>query len=116
MSEKNKNILRQANEAVEGGDYEGFLLHCTEETTWEFVGDQTLRGKEAVRQYMKSVYIEPPVLTVEHMISEGDSLTALGEIRIKDESGNVEHSAYCDVWRIKDGKLDQLKAYVVEVK
>lgn len=116
MSEHNKNILRQANEAVERGDYDGFLSYCTEDTTWEFVGDQTLKGKAAVRQYMRSVYIEPPQLTVQNMISEGDFLTALGEISIKDGAGDISHSAYCDVWRVKDGKLDQLKAYVVEVK
>jgi hypothetical protein len=31
MSEKNKEILKQANAAMVEGDYEGFLSHCTEE-------------------------------------------------------------------------------------
>jgi ketosteroid isomerase-like protein len=94
MSEKNKTILKNANAAVEKGDYEGFLSHCTEDTQWTFVGDRTLRGKEAVRQYMKATYIEPPRFRVDRLIAEGDFVTALGDIEIKDKTGKVVHSAY----------------------
>lgn len=49
MSFNNKAILEKANEALTAGDYEKFLSFCTDDTVWTFVGDQTLRGKEAVR-------------------------------------------------------------------
>ena len=69
MSEKNKAILKQANAAVVKGDHEGFLSRCTDDVTWIFVGDKTLKGKEAVRQYMKSTYIEPPKFVVDQLIA-----------------------------------------------
>lgn len=116
MSEKNKAILTQANTAVVKGDYEGFLTHCTDDVEWTFVGERTLKGKEAVRQYMKTTYIEPPKFTVTHLIAEDDFVTALGDISIKNEAGRVVHSAYCDVWRIRDGKIAELRAFVVEIK
>jgi uncharacterized protein len=116
MSEKNKAILIQANAAVAKGDYEGFLAHCTEDVEWTFVGEQTLKGKAAVRHYMHSTYREPPRFVVAHLIAEGDFVTAVGDIDIQDETGTVVHSAYCDVWRIRDGKLAELKAFVVEIK
>jgi ketosteroid isomerase-like protein len=116
MSERNKAILKQANAAVVKGDHEGFLSHCTEDVEWTFVGDRTLKGKEAVRQYMKATYIEPPTFAVAHLIAEDDFVTAVGDISIKDETGKLVHSAYCDVWRIRDGKLAELKAFVVEIK
>ncbi len=116
MSEKNKAILKQANAAVVRGDHEGFLAHCTEDVEWTFVGDRTLKGKEAVRRYMKATYIEPPTFAVAHLIAEDDFVTAVGDISIKDETGKLVHSAYCDVWRIRDGKLAELKAFVVEIK
>lgn len=115
MSETNKAILQQANAAVAEGDYEGFLSRCTDDVEWTFVGDSTLRGKEAVRQYMQATYIEPPTFVVSHLIAEGDFITAVGDIHIKDESGRVAHSAYCDVWRIRDGKLAELRAFVVAI-
>ena len=116
MSETNKSILRRANAAVVKGDHEGFLSHCTEDVVWTFVGDQTLKGKEAVRRYMKAAYAEPPRFRVDRLIAEGDFVTALGDIDMKDETGRPVHSAYCDVWRIRDGKLAELKAFVVEIK
>lgn len=116
MSESSKAILTQANAAVAKGDYEGFLSHCTDDVEWKFVGDQTLKGKEAVRQYIHATYLEPPVFSVARLIAEDDFVTALGEISIKDESGSIVHSTYCDVWRIREGKLAELTAFVVEIK
>ena len=116
MSEENKAVLRNANEAVRKGDQEGFLAHCSEDVEWTFVGEQTLKGKEAVRQYICKTYIEPPQFTVAQLIAEGDFVTALGDIHIKDKSGHVTNYEYCDVWRIRDGKLAALRAFVVEMK
>lgn len=114
MSDTHKAVLTKANEAIAQGDFEGFLAFCTEDTEWTFVGDRTLRGKEAVRQWMADAYREPPVFRVDRMIAEGDFLTALGEITLKDEHGTATRHAYCDVWRFEDGKMAELHAFVVE--
>jgi ketosteroid isomerase-like protein len=34
------------------GNHEGFLSFCADDMEWTFVGDKTLKGKEAVRQWM----------------------------------------------------------------
>jgi ketosteroid isomerase-like protein len=115
MNSDNKAILLAANAAVTEGDNEGFLSFCTEDLQYEFVGDQTLQGKEAVREYMKSAYVEPPEFDVEHLIAEGDFLTAIGKISMKDESGKKIDYSYCDVWRFRDGKMAELKAFVIEI-
>ena len=83
---------------------------------WTFVGEQTLKGKEAVRRYMRTAYIEPPRFSVDHLIAEADFVTAVGDIDIKNEAGKVVHWAYCDAWRIRGGKLAELKAFVVKIK
>lgn len=113
MSEMHKTILEKANEAIVKGDFEGFLAYCTEDTEWTFVGDRTLKGKEAVRQWMASTYAEPPRFEVHRTIAEGDSLAALGEITLKDANRKSTRHAYCDVWRFRDGKLAGLQAFVV---
>lgn len=112
----NQEILEKANAAVSAGRYEEFLTYCTDDTHWDFVGDQVLQGKEAVRQYMATAYLEPPDFVVERFISEGDFLTAIGKISLKDEGGVLRHYAYCDVWRLRDGQLFELQAFVVETK
>ncbi|MBT1688134.1 nuclear transport factor 2 family protein [Dawidia soli] len=114
MSQQHKDILLQANAAIAARNYEGFLSHCTDDTEWTFVGDQVLKGKEAVRRYMAATYIEPPRVTVDNLIAEGDFLTAVGEISMKDKDGRETHYAYCDVWRFRDGKMAGLKAFVIK--
>ena len=114
MSKTHKEILEQANAAIAAGDFEGFLAHCTEDTEWTFEGDQTLRGKAAVRQWMEATYREPPRFKVDRMIAEGDFLVALGEITLKNEEGEATRHVYCDVWRFRDGLMAELRAFVTE--
>lgn len=110
----NKEILERANIAISKGDYEGFLMFCTDDTKWTFVGDQTLQGKEEVRHYMASFYLEPPKFMVEELIAEDDFVTALGKISMKNNEGRTVEYSYCDVWRFHEGKMAELKAFVIE--
>lgn len=114
MAEHNKVILEKANAAITKGDNEGFLSYCTDNTEWTFVGDKTLRGKEAVREWMATTYVEPPKFMVENLIAEGDFVTAIGKINMKEENGETAQYSYCDVWRFQDGKMIELKAFVIK--
>lgn len=114
MIENNKAILERANTAITAGDYEGFLAWCTEDTEWIFVGDRILQGKQAVREWMAATYVESPKFMVENLIAEGDFVTALGKINLPDEEGKTAEYAYCDVWRFRDGKMAQLRAFVIK--
>ena len=116
MIEANKAILQEANTAIAKGDTEGFLSFCSDDTEWTYVGDITLKGKEAVRQYLATTNVEPPRFTVTNLIAEGDFLTALGDIMMKDQDGQETHYSYCDVWRFRDGKMVELKAFVIKTK
>ncbi|GAA4469146.1 hypothetical protein GCM10023189_55660 [Nibrella saemangeumensis] len=116
MGESNKAILERANAAITKGDNEGFLSFCTEDTEWVFIGDKVLRGKDAVRHYMAMAYVEPPRFVVENLIAEGDFVTAIGTIRMKNEQGKMVDYSYCDIWRFRDGKMAELKAFVIETK
>ena len=113
MNSDNKIILEKANAAVADGDNEGFLSYCTEDTVWTFIGDNTLQGKEAVRRYMAMAYRKPPKFLVENLIAEGDFVTAIGKISMENEEGITIDYAYCDVWRFRDGKMAELKAFVI---
>ena len=114
MSLSPRQVLEAANAALKRGDHEGFLAHCTDDTHWTFVGDRVLEGKDAVRQYMAEAYAVPPQFEMTDMIEAGDHLTAIGEITLT-EAGKATRYAACDVWRLRDGKLAELRAFVVEL-
>lgn len=80
------------------------------------MGDKTLKGKEAVRQDLAITNREPPEFTVTHLIAEGDFVTALGDIIIKDEDGKAVHHSYCDVWRFRGDKMVELNAFVIKTE
>ncbi|UMQ41655.1 nuclear transport factor 2 family protein [Chryseobacterium sp. Y16C] len=111
---KNLTILHEANEFVKNGDYENFLAYCTPDTKWVFVGERTLNGKEEVRAYMKEFYLEPPIFSVETAIEEDDFVMVTGEIQLRNNEGKYEHFDYCDIWRFENGKLAELKAFVIK--
>lgn len=113
MVENNKHTLLMANAAIDRGDHEEFLTFCTDDTVWNFVGEQVLRGKDEVRRYMAETYLAPPVVEVTQLVAEGDFVTAMGKIKLKDAEGNWNAYEYCDVWKFRDGKLHQLRAFVV---
>jgi ketosteroid isomerase-like protein len=114
MVDTNKAILEKANDAILKGDNEGFLSFCTDDTKWNFVGDKTLRGKQAVREWMEIDYKEPPRFKVANLIGGDDFVIALGDIVAKDEKGEEVWHKYCDVWRFREGKMTGLKAFVIK--
>jgi len=116
MTEENKATLKQANAAMAAGDTEGFLSRCTEDVEWTFVGEKTIRGKADIRAYLSQTYGKPPKFNVSDLIAEGQFVTALGEITITSPDGKETSSWYCDVWRFQDGKMNQLRAFVVDKK
>lgn len=116
MPKTHKEILVEGNDAISRGDFEGFLVHCTEETVWNFLGDKTLRGKEAVRRWMAETYKEPPKFNVRQLIADGEFLAAVGEITLKDDSGKATDFSYCDVWRFEDGRIAELNAFVINAR
>ncbi|MBW4624546.1 MAG: nuclear transport factor 2 family protein [Brasilonema octagenarum HA4186-MV1] len=116
MSENNKAILAAANAAIAQGNYEGFLSFCADDTKWTFVGDKTLNGKDAVRQWMVTEYVEPPLNIVANLIPEGDVVTALGNITLKDKDGKASDYSYCDIWRFRGDKIVELRAFVIKTE
>ena len=111
---KNATILHEANEFVKKGNYKSFLDYCTQDTKWVFVGERILEGRDKVGAYMKEFYLEPPVFTVEKTIEEDDYVTVTGEITLKAANGTYIQYDYCDVWRFENGKIAELKAFVIE--
>lgn len=115
MPLNNKDILLAANAQVAQGNNEGFLEWCSDDIVWTMVGDRTIRGKDALRDWMAAEYTEPPTFDVSELIAEGEHLVAVGNITLKDKEGTARSYAYSDVWRLRDGRLAELRAYVVEV-
>ena len=117
MSQKNKGIIEKVNAAFAKGNTEGFLSFCSEDVEWTMVGDKTVRGKDAIRQWMASMGdMEPPKFTVDKVIAEGDFATASGDMTMKDKDGKAVPYAYCDIYRFRNDKIVALSSFVIKTE
>lgn len=110
----NKALLKAANEVLEKGNIDGFLSFCTDDTEWVFVGEKTLTGKAAVKQYLEEAYTETTKFIIEQMIEEGDFVVQVGKISFENKNGEVESYLASDIWRFEKGKMAELKAFVIK--
>jgi ketosteroid isomerase-like protein len=114
MAVNNKAIVEKVNAAFAEGSTEGFLAFCAEDVAWTMVGDTTVQGKDAIRQWMASMgSMEPPRFTVHNVIAEGDFVTAYGDMIMQDKDGAVVPYAYCDIYHFRGEKIVELRAFVI---
>ena len=113
MSANNKELVERLNKTFETNDVEGLLAYCADDFEWTMVGEKPLRGKDAVRSFMSGGPSEPPAFTVDTIVAEGDCVICIGDMTMKQDGKMVPYS-YCDVWRIRDGKVVSLRAFVIK--
>ena len=113
MSAANKAIIDKANDAFRKNDVEALLALCSDDFTWTMVGGPPAVGKAAVRKWMAQGPSEAPKFTIDTVIAEGDYVTCIGDMTMPENGQNVPY-AYCDVWRLRGGKIAELKAFVIK--
>lgn len=114
----NKEIVTQVNEAFTRGDMEGFLAYCTDEVVWHMMGDYRAEGKQTILDWMRS-HDGPeclPLFTVENFLAEGDVVVCDGEMTMAVEGNPNWKGRYCDVYNFENGKIKQLRSYIIEEK
>jgi len=117
MSDKNREIVKQANALLTDGKNEEFILLCAEDVEWTLLADSptTMKGREAMRAFMASSTpegSEPPKFTVNNMIAEGEVVVSNGEMTMKSKDGGSVPYAYCDIYRFRDGKIAKLLTFM----
>lgn len=117
MSQNYKQIVKRANASFEENNLEGFLELCADDVEWKMVGDKTTKGKDQIRQWMASMgEMEPPKITGENQIAEGETVADYGTMTMKNETGEVASYGYSDIYHFENGKIAKLISYVVQDK
>lgn len=113
MSAENRAVVERVNAAFTKGDVEEFLSCCADDVVWTMIGEKSVKGKQAIRNWMRAMPAEPPQFTVDGMCADGDLVTAFGDMTMTQEGTPVPY-AYCDVYRIHGGRIAELKSYVLK--
>jgi ketosteroid isomerase-like protein len=117
VSDKYREIVKKVNDAFANNDHEAFLEVCADDIKWIIVGDQTVDGKDSLREFMKSMEgMEAPKFTVEKIVSEGDSAAAYGEMTMVEKEGCAGLYEYCDVYTFTGEKISRLRSFIIKLK
>ncbi len=116
MVTNTKNIIEKVNAAFAKNDTEGWLAFCADDVEWTMVGDANKKGKAAIREWMASMGADAgePRFTVQTTIADGDFVACYGDMTMKDESKTEVPYSYCDLYRFRDGKIAELRSWVVK--
>ena len=114
MAAKNKEIVNTANAAFADNNVEGFLALCANYVEWTMVGDRTVKGKDAIREFMSSMPTQPPTFTVNDVIAEGDVVMAHGNMKMDENGQKAVPYSYCDIYHFRGKQIDQLRTFVIK--
>jgi ketosteroid isomerase-like protein len=113
MATSHKRTIEEANDAFAKNDIDAFLALCADDIVWTMVGDKTVTGKEAIRQWMASMPSEAPIFTVDQIIGDGDFVTAFGTMTMADQEGKPTPYDYCDVYRFRGDQIAEMRSFVM---
>ena len=111
VASTHKRIVEQVNAAFARNDMEAFLNFCTDTVEWTMVGESIVKGKRAIREWMKSMDPGAPTIRVDHIVAEDDVAVATGSFVMK----GVAYE-FCDVYGFEGDRIASLKAYVIQPK
>jgi len=115
MANTNKEIVEAINASFAKNEIDGFLKYCADDIKWTMVGEKVTKGKDTVREWLKSMAdVEPPKFTVTNLVGEGDVVVANGDMTMKDKDGKTESYSYCDIYNFKNGKVGELTSFVMK--
>jgi ketosteroid isomerase-like protein len=119
-TEENKELVRQAFDALAQADGKPFLDLMAEDFSWIIEGQskwsRRYEGKDAVRHELFRPLFQnfatPYRNRAEEIIADGDRIVVLCQGEVKTIRGENYNNDYCYVIRMRDGKMIELREYM----
>ena len=94
------------------------ILSClADDVEWLLPGVFHIRGKdEYAKHIVDEGFVDRPEITVTHWIEVADVVVVEGAVRTQRADGNLLSLAFCDVFELKNGKIQRLRSYLMETK
>ncbi|MES2647647.1 MAG: nuclear transport factor 2 family protein [Bacteroidota bacterium] len=113
MTVVNQQLYKDISEAFVKGNIPFFIPYLSDEIKWHILGYKTIIGRENVLElYTMSELESFPISTIKNMIAEAGYVVveSTGEARAK--NGKVYNQKYCDIFRFKGEKLEEITTYL----
>jgi len=113
---RNKQTVEKYMEAFGRSDHAEVLSCLADGVEWIIPDMFHAIGKSAFdAQIENDAFVGRPSITVTRMIEEDDVVVAEGRVRSARRDGGVLNAVFCDVFELRDGKIERLTSYLMEV-
>ena len=114
MAANRREIVQRINEGFAENNLEKVLSFCNDDLVWTMVGDTTVRGKDSIREWMASMDPQPPKITIQQTVAEGDSVVTRGDMSMQETKGGpAVPYTFCDIYRFAGDRVAELTAFVI---
>ena len=116
MSES-KKVIEKYMGGFNKSDHKQILSCLTDDVEWVLPGVFHLNGKEEFDKEIENPAFEgKPVILVNRAIEEKDIVITEGTVRAKKKEAEFINLVFCDVFEMRDGLIQKLTSYLMEVK
>ena len=113
----NKATVTEYMAAFNQLDHARILATLTDDVVWILPGVYRHVGKEAFdREIENPGFKGLPQITTTRLLEENDVVVAEGSVRVQKSSGEYIDLVFCDLFVMRDTKIQQLTSYLMEVK
>jgi len=114
---ENKKVVEKYIDGFNKSDHKQILSCLTDDVEWILPGAFHLTGKkEFDREIENPAFEGKPVIMVTRMIEENNIVVAEGTVRAKKKDAEYINLVFCDVFEMKNGLINKLISYLMEVK
>ena len=114
---ENKKAVEKYIDGFNKTDHKQILSCLTEDIEWILPSVFHLKGKDAFDKEIENPAFEgKPVITVTRAIEENDIVITEGTVRAKKKDTEYINLVFCDVFEMKDGLINKLTSYLMEIK
>lgn len=118
-----KDVVEEYLEGFRRSDNARVLALLTDDVVWDLpgfshvTGSSHLEGKAAFEAEIRNdAFVGSPILTVDRLIEEGDTVVALGNGETSLRTGERFRFAFCDAFTFRDELIARVEALVVPLR
>jgi limonene-1,2-epoxide hydrolase len=115
MELTNEDVAR----AISGHQFEKAIPRLAEDIVWTLVGEEPLRGRDAVIALLEATEAELAATTTEfdrfRSLDAGDTVVVETVAHYVDATGDASQVASCDVYDFSGGELIEIRSYNLEL-
>ncbi|HYC61748.1 MAG TPA: nuclear transport factor 2 family protein [Thermoanaerobaculia bacterium] len=114
---ENKQTVERYMDGFRRSDHEKILACLTDDVEWILPGAFHLHGKPAFDAEIENpAFTGSPQVAVNRLTEENDVVIAEGVVHARRNDGTQLVLAMCDVFEMRDHRIQRLTSYLMELK